>query len=433
MKCWLSYFFSLLIVLVSLISCQDEDEYIPPPVTIIVTPVNDQLFAFGDTLFIQARFSHFRNMATIKVSLVNSSLSPVLPAMNFDVFDTDYLLNTYLLLDDISLSDGEYFIQLKIQDETSSWNEWIDVKYVSVDKQFISVVAVVSPQVNTYDVCEGAIEGNSLKLFSFSGDHCASGLNSASNTFFTVGQSQNGLTAWNLNTSQLLWNASVVFDPVQYWIHGFYDDENEVFVSNRNGFIEGYDILGRVSFRSQQFQNGFFTKILRSTDKLLGIFEPYNSSFRELVIFNYPGGTLFRSLQINGEVLEMSNYSKDVVLLFVNQPERALVYEYSLNSHTLVELKTFSFQNIRLVSGKNAEPYFILTGDEVWWYRPLSNSSTLYLKRENIVGMAFEELSNTLFVASGQHILGYGLPNANPVFNVELPSPVITFNLRYNK
>jgi hypothetical protein len=433
MKRCLGYFLFLLIVLVLLISCQDEEDYIKPPVTIIETPVNDQLFAFGDTLFILARFSHFRNMATIKVSLVNSNLSPVLPALNFDVFDKDYTLNTFLLLDDISLTDGNYFIQLKIQDESSSWNEWIDIQYVSVEKQLISLVAVASPQVNTCDVFEVFTDGNVAKLFSFPGDHSASGLNSAYNTFFTAGQSQNGLMAWNLSSSRLLWNIPAVFDPVQPWIRDFYATENEVFLSTREGYIEGYDILGRVAFRSQQFQNGVFTKILRSKDKILGIFEPYNGASRELVVFNYPGGTLFRSLQINGEVVELSNYSQDVVLLFVNQPERALVYEYSLNNHTLVELKTFSFQNMRLVAGKNAEPYFILSGDEVWWYRPQSNSSTMFLKRADISLMVFEELNNILYVASGLHILGYDLPYANPVYNVEFSSSVSTFNLRYNK
>ncbi len=433
MKFCSGYFLFLFTALVLLMSCQQEDDYIKPPVSIIATPVNDQLFAFGDTLFISARFSHSRNLATIKVSVVNSNLSPVLPVRNFDVFKKEYSLNTYLLFDDISLPDGEYFIQFKIQDESSSWNEWIDLRYVSVDKQLISLVAVVSPHANTYDVVEADAEGNTDKLFSFTGDHSASGLNSAYNTFFTSGLAQNGLCAWNLNTSLLLWNVPVVFNPTQPWIHGFCASENEAFLSTRDGYIEGYDFLGRVSFRSQKFQNGVFTKILKSKDKILGIFEPYNGASRELVVFNYPGGTLFRSLQISGEVVFLSNFSQDVVLIFVNQPDRALVFEYSINDHKLVELKTFSFSNMSEFAGKSDEHYFILSGDEIWWYRPQSNSATLYLKSADIGGMAFEELSNTLYVASGQYITGYDLPSANPVYTVEFSSPVITFNLRYNK
>lgn len=433
MKFCLRYFLFLSIALVSLISCQREDDYIKPPVTIIETPLNDQLFAFGDTIFIQASFSHFRNIATIKVSLVNSNLSPVLPVLNFDVFDKDYLLNTYLQFDDISLSDGDYFIQFKIYDEASSWNEWVDLQYVSVDKKLISIAAVVSPHTNTFDVFEVLTDGNATKLFGFSGDHSFSSLNSAHNTLFTTGCSQNGIVAWSLSTSRLLWDVPVVLNPSQPWISGFYADENEAFLATRDGYIEGYDLLGRVAFRSQQFQNGVFTKILRSKDKLIGIFEPYNGASLELVVFNYPGGTFFRSLLINGEVVALSNFAQDDVLVFVNQPERALVYEYSLNDHTLVELKTFSFQNIRMVAGENTEPYFILTEDEVWWYRPLSGSSTLYLKSADVSGMAFEEPGNTLYISTDRNITGYALPYSNPVYDVELPSPVITFNLRYNK
>ena len=414
-------------------SCRKKDDDESIPVVRIEEPFDGQVFAYGDTIFIRAKFSHSRSITSIKVSLVNGTQTPVLPALNFEVSDNNYLLVTYLVLDEVQMTDGKYTLQLKVSDENASWNNWVEIQYIEAEKELISLIAVVKTGMSSFDVLEAPLNNNTSKLFSFTGDFLGSALNQGYNTLNIAGRFINGLSAWDLNETRMLWNVPAVLIPAQAWIYAMFADGDEVFISNRDGYLRGYDPLGQVTFRSLKMENGNFTNILKSKEKLLGVFEPYNGKFSELVVFNYPGGTLFRKMQMTGEVIYMSNYLRDAVLIFVNQPDRAAVYEYSVTNHTLVELKTFPFNTIQNVTGNGKDHYFLHSGEDIWWYRPAVNSATKYVQAETGALMAFEALNNRLYVGSGHNIASYNLPFNEPVYNLELPFPLVSFNLRYNK
>ncbi len=433
MKSELRFVLLLGLVAVLMASCHKKDDDASPPIVIVEQPFEKQVFAYGDTVFIRANISHSLSITSIKVALVNGTQTPVLPALNFELSGNTYFLNTHLVLDDVLLAEGKYTLQIKVSDAQSSWNSWVDIQYIEAEKQLLSVVAVVKSGMNSYDVLESPLKGNVLKLFSFTGDHSGSALNPEYNILYTAGSFMSGLAAWDLNDKRLLWSVPAVVSSAQAWIYALHADEKEVFVSTRDGYIEGYDYLGQVTFRSLKMENGVHTRILKSKDKLYGVFEPYNGTFSELVVFNYPGGSLARKMQINGEVVYLSNYSRDVVLVFVNQPNRAVVYEYSVSNHTLVELKTFSFSSIKTVAGDGKYHYFLHSGEDIWWYRPDLNSATKYVQTSSQAFMAFDDLNNRLYVGSPNKITGYGLPFSEVVYSLDLPFPLVSFNLRYNK
>lgn len=433
MKSGLRIFLLLWMVIALMASCRKKDEEESIPVVKIEEPFNKQVFAFGDTVYIRASFSHSRTISSIKVTLVNGSQAPVMPALNFEVSDRSYLLNTQLVLDDVHLPDGKYALQIKVSDGHSSWNNWVDIQYIEAEKNLKSLVAVVKSGISDFEVMEAVPNGNVSKLFNFSGDHSFSALNPEFNTLFIAGRFLSGLSAWDLNQKRMLWNMPAVVIPSQAWIYALYADEKEVFVSTRDCYIEGYDPMGLVTFRSQKMENGVYMHILKSNEKLLGVFEPYNGTFSELVVFNYPAGNVFRKIQITGKVVYLSNYLRDALLVFVNHPDRAVVYEYSIANHTLIELKTFPFNVIQAVAVSGKDHYFLHSGEDVWWYRPALNSAIKYVQAGAGALMAFETLNSRLYVGSEYNITAYNLPFNEPVYNLDLPFPLVSFNLRYNK
>ena len=433
MKSGLRILLVLTLLMVVMASCQKKEDDVSPPIVIVEQPFDKQVFAYGDTIFIRAKFNHSRKIISIKVALVNGTQTPVLPALNFELSDNNHILTTYLVLNDVQMADGKYTLQLKVSDGNSSWNNWVDIQYIEAEKKFISLVAVLKSGIGGFDVLEVPLNSNVSKLFSFTGDHSGSALNQGYNTLYIAGRFINGFSAWDLDQNRMLWNVPAVVIPAQIWIYAMYAEEDEVFISTRDGYIRGYDPLGQVTFRSLKMENGIFTNILKSKEKLLAVFEPYNGTFSELVVFNYPGGTLFRKIEITGEVVYLSNYLRDAVLVFVNQPDRAVVYEYSVTNHTLVELKTFPFNTIQTVAGSGMDHYFLHSGEDIWWYRPAVNSATKYVQTGREALMAFEALNNRLYVGSGHNITAYNLPFNEPVYSLDLPFPLVSFNLRYNK
>lgn len=428
-------FFSLVAVLLLCFSCSKGDDYITPPSVNISKPFQDQIFGFGDTIFIQASISHFREIESIKISLLNKAFSPVLPVLNYSVNEIDFQVKTYFVLDDINLDDGEYFIQLKVSDKESSWNSWADIRITEVVREFRSVVAVVATPdiINAFEVFEAPLNGSPSKLYGFSGDHLGSEINSSFDIHFTAGSVFNGLIAWDMNKKTANWNVPAIVNPPQEWFYHLYADEKDVFVSTRDGFIVGYDRFGKVSFRSLQFQNGKFTHFIRHQNVVIAVFEPFNSHLQELVVFNYPGGTVLKKLQISGKVKHLSVYNEGSVLVFMNQTTKPAVFEFTIENSTLVKLKDFAFDNCDIVIGSGKDHYFISSGNEICWYRPETGSATIYTIVQEASCMAFDELNNHLFVASGSTISYHRLPFSQALGNIEMPGRVVGINLRYNR
>lgn len=426
------FFFALLLLY---FSCSKGDDYITPPSVNISKPFQNQIFGFGDTIFIQASISHFREIESIRISLLNKALSPVMPVLNYSVSEIDYQVNTYFVLDDINLDDGEYFIQLKVSDKESSWNSWADIRITEVVREFRSVVAVVATAdiINAFEVFETPLNGSSSKLYGFSGDHLGSEINSSFDIHFTAGSVFNGLIAWDMNKKIANWNVPAVVNPPQEWFYQLYADEKDIFVSTRDGFIIGYDRFGKVSFRSLQYQNGKFTHLVRHQNMLIAVFEPFNSHLQELVVFNYPGGTMLKKLQISGKVKHLSVYNTGSVLVFMNQTDKSGVFEFSIDNSGFVMLKEFAFQIIDDVTGSGKDHYFVSSGNEIWWYRPETGSATIYTTVQEPACMAFDELNNHLFVASGSTISYHRLPFSQVLGNIEMPGRVVGINLRYNR
>lgn len=414
-------------------SCKVDENYITPPVVSISSPFNKQIFGYGDTIYVKVGIIHFRNISSVKVSVLNDVQSPVLPVLNFEVNDLEFQLITYFVVDDIALSSGDYFLQIRIQDTEYSWNEGVDIQIAEEDKKLLSLIAVTTDQINAYKTFEIPLHDSISELFSFQGDFLGSSIYHARNLFYTAGSVYHGLTAWDLNTKRLVWNVPAVVNPPQPWLYSFYADEKEVFVSNREGYITGYDTEGRVTFRSEKNENGVFRKMIRHQSKLIAVNEPYNHQFSEIVVFNYPGGTVFRSLQISGQVVHLAWFSDKKILVFVNEQGSAASYEFSVDDLSYVKLKTFSFDRMQQVINAGFDRYFILSGNEIWWYRSDIASATDFLHVFPPVFMAIDEVNNELFVASGKTVTNFRLPFSQAVRSWELPSEIISLNLRYNR
>ena len=138
MKSGLRIFLLFWVVMAVFTSCREKDDDVSPPAVRIEQPFEKQVFAYGDTIFIRASVNHSRKITSIEVALVNGTQTPVMPGLNFEVSGNTYLLNAYLVLDDVQLADGQYTLQLKVTDSQSSWNNWVDIRYIEAEKELIS-------------------------------------------------------------------------------------------------------------------------------------------------------------------------------------------------------------------------------------------------------------------------------------------------------
>ncbi|MCO5256206.1 MAG: hypothetical protein M9926_05535 [Lentimicrobium sp.] len=435
MKGVFNLFPGLVILLLSTIlaACGKGDDYVTPPEIEILLPYDGKAYGYGDTIHLQAELNHYKVIQYVRVSLLSVSNVPVLPARNFDVNEYNYLLSASIPLDDPQMVNGTYYIQVRVGDGESESAESVKVQYSALERALVSVLAVGKLSVSEYAVSEWPVTGQLSERFRFQGDYSGAAISSVNRQLYTAGRITGDLQAWNLAGNRTDWTVQAIVNPPLEYFYHLYSDENEVFVSDRDGYIRGYTAEGLVSFRSQAFPNGKFTRFVRLSNMLIAVFEPFNGVLNELIIFNYPGGTVFRQVQFQGGAVHLCPDGNEGVLIFLNGDATSAVYRFSVPENTMVELRRFPFSYISKVTGPSGGNCFIASGNELWWYRPATGSTVRYLTFDEIDAVQYDALSGKVFIASGNNIVTYRIPDQVSTGNVAVQGETADLLLLYNR
>lgn len=424
----------LILLLMSVIAaCSNGDDFVTPPEISIRQPYDGRAYGFGDTIHLQAELSHYKTIQYARVSMVSETNVLVLPALNFNVNESSYLLAASIPLGDPQMEDGTYYMQVRAGDGESEIAESVMVQYSALERALVSVLSVSKLSSSAYVVSGFPLDGQPSELFRLQGDYSGSAVSSVNRQLYTAGRITGNLQAWNLAENRADWTVQAIVNPPMEFFYHLWSDENEVFVSDRDGYIRGYTAEGLVSFRSLPFPDGKFTGFVRLRNWLIAVFEPFNGVLSELVVFNYPGGTVFRQFQFQGKAVHLDPYDNEGVLIFVNGDAASAVFHYSVTENTMVKLRTFPFHDISKVTGLSGGNCFIASGNDLWWYRPATGSTVRYLALDEIKAVQYDALSGRVFVAAGNSIKSYRIPDQVSIATVAVQGETADLLLLYNR
>lgn len=431
MKTWLPLLIS--IMLFAATGCKQERNGVEAPSVTVSEPLAGRTFNFSDTISVKADISHQQSISSIQVAMINEFSTPVLPVQTFYPAANHFSLVTFMVIDDRFLESGSYSIRIKTMVDGEVFNRWVKINYNSEPLNLESLLVLTRSQGSVYRLLN-VLPGDIVQeRFSFSGDYKGSALISGYRLFFSAGSVMNNLTAWNLENNAVSWSVPSVPDPPLPYFNAIYCDGNEVYVSTRDALVKGYNRSGGNTFRSVQFPNGYFTSLLRHKTWLMAVFEPFNSEFNKLLAFNYPGGTVFRSIPFKGTVAGMTDFGEDGVLLFMNGEAGSAVYQYSFDLNTLINLKDFPQGNILDLTAPDTDNAFIAFADGIYWYRPDIASVVKVLPDQSVADLVFDALSGSLFVASGKTVSRYKVPSFVPEESYTMTDSITDIHLLYNK
>ncbi len=425
--------FVILLMSSILVACSEGDDYTSPPEIRILMPFDGKAYGYGDTIHLQAELNHYKTIQYARVSMVSVNNVLVLPALNFNVNESNYLLTASISLDDPQMDDGTYYVQVRAGDGESEIAESVKVQYSALEKALVSVLSFGKLSSSAYVVSDFPLDGQPYELFRFQGDYSGAAVSSVNRQLYTAGRINGNLQAWNLAENRVDWTVQTIVNPPLVSFYHLWSDENEVFISDRDGYIRGYTAEGLVSFRSQPFPDGKFTGFVRLRNWLIAVYEPFNGVLSELVVFNYPGGTVFRKFQFQGKVVHLNPDDNEGVLIFVNGDGASTVFHYAVTENTMVKLRTFPFHDISKVTGPSGGNCFIASGNELWWYRPATGSTVRYLTFDEIRAVQYDALSGRVFVAAGNSIESYLVPDQASIATVAVQGETADLLLLYNR
>ncbi len=424
---------TLALMLLLLIGCRTEEAVGPVPDIKITEPYENQSFGFGDTVVVKANITNKQALEYVRIAITDSESSPVMPVQMFYPVGQETNIFAMFVLNNLLTETGIFSVNVRTSTANGITNEWKSIYYTAAPKSMESLLVVTKKQVSGYAVKSISSTGQISERFSFSGDYSGSAVCSRHQMFFKAGSVFGNLAAWNLRINEIGWSIPAVTSPPLPYFTAIYSDNNEVFVSTRDAFVSGYSAAGINTFRSRQYNNGYFTYIARQQNWLVAVYEPFNSTYTKLVIFNYPGGSVFREIEFTGKVSSINDFGKDGLLLFVNENSLSAVYNYNFELNALVKLKDFPPGNIRKVSMPEVQDAFLAFSDGIYWYRPSNGSFVKVLSVSNAVDIAYEPISGKLFVASADKIEVFVFPEILPVASYSFDDDIINIHVLYNK
>ena len=313
----------MLLLFLCFLSCDKEDTV--PPVVVVNTPLSFSNFDVLDYITIQGKASDETNIEWVEIKLLNNNLVSVADQIVLYSNDLEYDFNAVLLIDDIHLNSGNYFLKIAVSDGRNITTSYVELLLSAVPLALKNTY-VVSANINSFNLYE--INGtNSMLIESFQGNYQSSISNSYSQYLF-FGSDQAGY-GYDPDYNYIPWEVESAFSNYNYFNRAIYSVEDHLnYVSHGNGTIKGYDYNGNVIYSCLMNVNEYPENLLVHQQKIYA--EVFYTSFNtDLVVYFKGSGVESHRLALNKDVVKFIPKSADELYLFTNDVNVSELFIYT--------------------------------------------------------------------------------------------------------
>ena len=412
--------------------CTNDEDDIFPEIKVL-EPLAGSSFENGDTIRFQAVFSDNQQLSFTEVALVDMDNKPMLatvhlaPGQNPFTFSGDYYINDPLL------PGGDYYLRFRASDGKNVENIFVKIRVYELNRELLYPVIVTHPELDTWSVYRMNSINVWQNIYTHTGDYSGSVVNSAASQLYTCGIYQTDLTAVRLPDGIPQWKVKPMTHQSGKWFGGISFTNPILYISTADGSIRGYDKTGNEIYHSAIFGNGVPGLSVTTNNFVISSFRNAFSNDRYLVAFHITGGLMIHTKFMQAEVAAMAYAGSDKVLVFSNNGGHGEILLYNGTDNTLGLLHSSYEGTFHTASKIDTDNYLVSTNTGIFRYRKSNNSFTLFVtKNENSI-MAYENISQLVYVCSGKTMEIYTFPLAGLEQTFTLPDTAVDIHLVYNK
>lgn len=431
MRIYYLNFCCLLILIFHISGCRNTEDIAIEPQTVVLSPKENEVFSVFDTIQINAVVKHVSNLVKISLSVTDIELKPVVSSRSFAVSGNEIVIDTFLIVDNRYIEEVSHYLHIEIEDGKNLFNSWTAININPLEKQLDNLMFVsgVGTQNNLFLVNEN---DEKIKVFSWTSDYLGGFIDSKYRNFYTAGYHNGGLIGRNIDDNSGNWSVAVQPTGNIPYFNSFSAIEGRISVGLWDGSIDSYDQNGMRVFSSPKISNGRFSHIVILRRHIIGILNTFNSGNSKLMVYNYPAGNLYHSLEIEGNLVGLIK-SNDLEALLVTEINGVIkAYQYNSQEKSLEFIHNVTNLPVIGIEG-DGHNLFLTTKDAILWYQSDVNSTVKYITISDTASLAFEPIDKTLFVSIGRQICTYELPSQEPQRIYTVDEPVKDMLLLYNK
>lgn len=422
--------FTLFVSLFLQLSCKKDTDTQHPVIT-YNSPYELQDFEVLDIIPVIADISDEHIIEYVKVDLVDSEFSPVLPAVYFYPKTTNYHLDIDYPIDDAYLKSGEYYIHIKAEDGTNFKNQYQLIWINGIPRQFDKLVVLTQPDFNTIEISEIDKSDNFNFLFDIDGDYSGSEINSRYQQLYIAGKEFINLNTYDLNTLELDWFKES-FPPVP--MHNddcLYFDE-DLYVTFNTNYIYGFRHNGAQSYNSTVENDKSPSRLATFNEFLLVDLQSKTGGITYLSTFYLVTGAEKQRITTNYKVVEFFKIDDNNVLIAGNSSGEGVLIKYDPYANIATTLLPVPGK-IACIEKLPYNKFIIGTDNSILFYDHEQNSLTSILPGKVAYRIQFDETENNIYTVAPKLIEKIKYPQMLSQKLYPLPDSIFNIHLLYNK
>ena len=416
----------------SITSCKKEDKQSPE--VRILKPFRDIELYQGDTLIIEAELKDNKGLKRVRFSIQDDNGVSAVPATSQDIAGKEIKVSNFLIIDNPTLTTGEYTLQVTASDGTNEGKGFQRLKIYATSQQLKGLFAITTPGAQTTKLYKADSTLSTLLAGNtYTGDFSAATLNPGTQQIITIGLNTGKIISADTRSLTEKWSQPSIYGgtlPSFFDINYF---EREVYVSSYDGFIRTYNESGAVN-GTVAINAGFYPrKALRNDDKFIVEEKLFAGSSRQIAVYYAASGALMQNTPVTFDVCDILYKDTDRYLVFGNDNTQAKMWMYEVNTNGTWEPKTLPTGKITRAVKINSNEFVIAHENAIYKYVYNINSLTTFISISGSSDMAYDATKNLLFLANGNQvrIYNYQTGSLNGVLNC--PENIKQIVLWYNK
>lgn len=413
------------------LSCKKEEANPVEPIVKLISPYTQQQYSIYDTIFIELEVEHVKPVKRLSLSVTDDDEKPLLPVHSIAYNDIKFSVKSFIVIDNRYINESQNYLNIKIEDDHDVFNYWYEINILPLEKS-LNGLLIITGDANKNRLSIYNMTGEPHKLLDWNSEYLGGYYDPRNQNFYTSGSLIDGIFAYNLKDSVMLWEVNTTPGNSLPHFTSFTASPGKVSAAIRGGYIESYNAEGIKIFKSTELTNGTFRKMVHYRNFIASVFVNYTSAINKLLIFNYPAGNTYDSINLEGDIIDIIPGENMEIYLIMDFEESINLWSYNFNQKSLLFRETIAEGESHLVTG-NHQNMFLSNGNSVMWYKPDIGSNINYLELAGITAISFDSLNNALYVGKDDSLIQYILPSAIPQNSIRMESPIKDIEFIYNK
>jgi hypothetical protein len=428
MKKTICLFLFIPFLLIFFNSCQEE--YDKAPEVEIQSPSRNQLFQYGDTIFIRAKITDEIPIKSVSVALLNEDRTPRTAQLKTDYDAKSINYYEEIPLNISKLETGNYFIHLFARNEYNSKSIFLPISIKGMRWQMMGAFMVTKISEQQTGVILINELGNMTPFATLQGDFLASGMNIEYQSLVISGKSSGDLSVLSTIDGSVLWSIENSQSTLHPYFQSLMVSDNRIFSGQHNSTIQCYDFTGGLVQSYSLPGQRHAKKILFTQNRLFAETQDVLGGARRLIQFYGGSSSPATDHTIIQEIVSWDFYN-DRVLIFanVNNAGKIYTYNYQNNQFTLQKSTETPIVN---ATKKEGSHFFVACQDAVYLYdASVQNTITKVIQKAGIKNVFYSDYGGTLLMHDAYNIYSCSVDTYQIVDQFVSPNEILNIHGRF--